>query len=98
MVNVNDDTLLNFAVNQEKHVDKVLEKLIESSSMTEKNKKSLKPVGSRPGVMYGSCKAHKASVENCSPFRSNLLALNTPIYKLAKFFVPILKPYLMNSL
>ena len=26
--------------------------------MTEENKKSLKPVGSRPGVMYGSCTVH----------------------------------------
>ena len=38
MANMNDDTLLNFAVNQEKHVDKVLEKLVESSSMTEKTR------------------------------------------------------------
>ena len=63
MANMNDDTLLNFAINKEKHVGKVLEKLVESISMTEKNK-SLKPVGSRPGVMYSSCKAHKASIEN----------------------------------
>ena len=37
MVNLKDDTLLNFAVNQEKHVDKVLKKLVESKIMTEKN-------------------------------------------------------------
>ena len=42
------------------------------SSMTEKNKESLKPVGSRPGVMYGSCKAHKASVENYPQFVGQL--------------------------
>ena len=76
MANMNDDTLLNFAVNQEKHVDKVLEKLVESSSMIEKNKKSLKPVDSRPGVMYGSCKAHKASVENCLQFVGQLPAID----------------------
>ena len=46
-----DDTLLNFAISQEKHVDKVLKKLVESKSMTEKTRKSLKPVGTRPGVM-----------------------------------------------
>ena len=28
LVNLKDDTLLNFAVNQEKHVDKVLKKLL----------------------------------------------------------------------
>ena len=46
-----DDTLLNFAINQEKHADKVLKKLIESNSMTDK---SLKPVGTGTGVMYSS--------------------------------------------
>ena len=85
-----DDTLLNFAINQEKHVDKVLKKLVEPNSMTDKTRKSLKPVGTRPGVMYDSCKVHKASEENCPPFRPILSALNTPTYKLAKFLVPIL--------
>ena len=53
-VRLKDDTLLNFAINQEKHVDKVLKKFVESKSVTEKTRKSLKPVGSRPGIMYGS--------------------------------------------
>ena len=61
-VSLKDDTLLNFAINQEKHVDKVLKKLVESKSMTEKTRKSLKPGGTRPGVMYDSCTVHKASV------------------------------------
>ena len=33
-VSMKDDTLLNFAINQEKHVDKVLKKLVKSKSMT----------------------------------------------------------------
>ena len=52
-VSLKDDTLLNFAINQEK-VYKVLKKFIESKSTTEKTRKSLKPVGTRPGIMYGS--------------------------------------------
>ena len=67
-VSLKDDTFLNFAINQEKHVDKVLKKLVESKYMTEKTRKLLKPVGTRPGVVYGSCKVHKASVGNCPPF------------------------------
>ena len=68
-VSLKDDTLLNFAISQEKHVDKVLKKLVQSKSMAEKTRTSLKPVGTRPGVMYGcSCKVHKASVRNCPPF------------------------------
>ena len=38
---------------EEEHVDKVLKKLVDSSSMTEKkSRKLLKPVGSRLNVMY----------------------------------------------
>ena len=63
-VRLKDDTLLSFAINQEKHVEKVLKKFVEFKSMTEKSRKSLKPVGTRPGIMYSSCKVHKASVGN----------------------------------
>ena len=35
-VSLKDDTLMNFAINQEKHVDKVLKNLVESNSMTKK--------------------------------------------------------------
>ena len=65
--------------------------------MIEKARKSLEPVGTRPGVMYGSSKVHKASVENFPPFGPILLALNTPTYKLAKFLVSILKPLTTNE-
>ena len=58
-VSFKDDTLLNFAINQEKHVGKVLKKCVESKSMTEKTRKSLKPVGARPGIIYGPYKVHK---------------------------------------
>ena len=47
--------------------------------------------------MYGSCKVHKASVDNCPSFLPILLPLNTPTYKLAKFLVPILKPLTTNE-
>ena len=44
-VSLKCDTLLNSSINLEKHIDKVLKKLVESKSMTEKTRKSLKPVG-----------------------------------------------------
>ena len=65
--------------------------------MTEKTRKFLKPVGTRPHKMYGWCKVHKANVEHCLPFRPILSALNTPTYKLSKFLVPILKPLTTNE-
>ena len=83
--------------NQEKHVNKVLKKLVESTSMTEKNGKSLKLVGNGPRVMSGSCKVHKAKVEDSPPFLPILSVLNTPTYKSAKFLVPILKPLTTNE-
>ena len=36
-VSLKDDTLLNFAINQEKHVDKVVKKLVESKKVIGKN-------------------------------------------------------------
>ena len=91
-VSLKDDTLSNFVINQQNHVDKAFKKLAESQSMTEKTRTSLKQVGTRPCVMYGSSKEHKASAVNCPPFGPILLALNTPTFKIAKFLVPILKP------
>ena len=71
---------MKFAVNQEKHVDRVLQKLAECNSMTEKTRKLLKPLGSRSsGVMYSSCNIHKASAENGLSFRPILSNLNTPL-------------------
>ena len=65
--------------------------------MTEKTRKSLKSVGTRPGVMHGSCKVHNASIGNCPPFQPILLALNTTTCRLAKILVPILKPLTTNE-
>ena len=96
-VSLKEDTLLNFFINQKKDFHNFLKKLVESKSMAEKTSKSLKPVGTRPGVMCDSYKVHEASVGNCPPFRPILSALNTPSYKVAKFLVPILKPLTTNE-
>ena len=47
--------------------------------------------------MVHICKVHKASVENCPPFRPILSAMNASTYKLAKILVPILKPLTTNE-
>ena len=41
-VNLKDDTSWNFASNQKKGIEKVLKKLVESDSVTEKKKKNRK--------------------------------------------------------
>ena len=66
--------------------------------MTEKSRKSLKPVGSTPGVIYGLCKVHKTSVENRPLFWPILSTLNSRSYKLVKFLVPISKPLITNEI
>ena len=47
--------------------------------------------------MYGLCKVHKDIIDNCSPFRPILSAINTPTYKLAKVLVPVLKSLTSNE-
>ena len=88
---------MNFGIIQEKLVDNNLKKLVASNSISEENRRSLKPVGTRPCIMYGLCKVHKDIIYNCPPCRPILLAINTPTYKLAKFLVPILKSLTSNE-
>ena len=56
------------------------ENLLDSSIMSKETLKSVKPVRTRPGTIYGLCKVHKQS------------ALKTTTYNLAKFLVPKLNP------
>ena len=90
-------TTINFAINQEKRVDNILKKLVAANSISEETKRSLKPVGTRPGIRYRLCKVHKDIIDNCPPFWPILSAIHTPTYKLAKFLVPILKSLTSNE-
>ena len=80
----------------QKRVDKIFKKLVASNRIYKETKRSLKPVGTMPGIMYGLCKVHKDIIDNCPRFRPILSAINTPTYKLAKFFVPILRSWTRN--
>ena len=73
----------NFITSQGKRIDKIYKRLVDSNSMSKETWKQLKPVETRPGIMYGSCEAHKKSVQCGPPFRPILFALQTPTYKLA---------------
>ena len=96
-INLKNDGILNFAINQEKRVDNILKKLVASKSISEETGRSLKPVGTRPGMMYGLCKVRKDIIDNCPPFRPILSAIDAPIFKLAKFLVTILKSLTSNE-
>lgn len=76
-----------------------LDDLLQQEYLTKEDYKHLKPVGSRPGVMYGLCKIHKDQKNGVDlpPFRPILSAIKTCAYNLAKFFVPILKEITINE-
>ena len=58
-INLKNDGILNFAINQEKCANNVLKKLVASNGISEETRRSLKPVRTRPGIMYGLCKGSK---------------------------------------
>ena len=60
---------LNYIVNTEKYITDVLKDLKNSEVISKTVYKSLKPKGSRFGILYGLCKVHKQLVDNCPPFR-----------------------------
>ena len=55
------------------------------------------PKGSRPRILYGNPKIHKAVVNNLPKFRPILSAINTPGYNIAKFLISILESLTHNE-
>ena len=68
-VTLKTDAFLNFVVNQENRTDTIFKNLIDSNIISKEMRKLVKPVGTRPGIMYGNCKVHKQQVDGCPPFR-----------------------------
>ena len=66
-VTLKNDSFLNFVVNQDKHIDTIFKNLVDSNSMSKEMRKFVKPVGTRPGIMYGTCKVHKQQIDGCPP-------------------------------
>ena len=56
-------------MNQEKRRDTIFKNLVDSNSMSKEMRNSIKPVGTRPGTMYGLCKVHKQEVDGCPSFK-----------------------------
>ena len=96
-VTLKNDAFLNFVVNQEKRIDTIFKNLVDSNSMSKEMRKFVKPVGTRPDIMYGNCKVHKHQVDGCPPFWPILSALQTPTCNLDKFLVPILNTVTKNE-
>ena len=91
------DIDLNYIINSEKKVTDLLKKLKNKNTISEKTYNKLRPVGSKPGTLYGSAKVHKLLINGLPPFRPILSAIGTPTYKLAKFLVPVLSDITQNE-
>ena len=63
-INPKNDGTLSFAVNQEQRIDNILKKLVASNTLSEETRRSLKPVGTRPGIMHGICRFDKDIIDN----------------------------------
>ena len=59
--------------------------------------KNIKPIGSRPGVLYRLGKVHKEINNGLPPFCPILSAIGMPTYKLAKFLQPFWMPLTQNE-
>ena len=97
IINLKNDSISIFAINQEKHAKNIFKKLLASNGISEETRRSLKPVGTRSGITYGLRKVHEDIIDNCPSFLSILSEINTRTYKLAKFLVPILKSLTSNE-
>ena len=97
IINLKNDRISIFAINQEKRAENIFKKLVASNSISEETRRSLKPVGTRSGITYGLRKVHEDIIDNCPSFLSILSEINTRTYKLAKFLVPILKSLTSNE-
>ena len=94
---VKDVNFLNLITSQEKRIDKIYKKLVDSNSTFEETRRHLKPVGARPIIMYGFCKVHKKCFNGCPPFSSIIPTFQASTYKLAKYLVPVLEPLTTTS-
>ena len=67
------------------------------NEISEKNYDNLYPSGSKPGILYGLGKIHKALEDGIPAFRPILTAIGTHTYELAKFCDKLLKPIITNE-
>ena len=74
-----------------------MKKLNNKKAISEETYNKLRPVGSKPGTLYGSAKVHNPLINGLPQFRPILSAIGTPSYKLAKFLVPVLSDITQNE-
>ena len=85
-VYIDHEKILNHLIHMENKLKDVLKNLRDKKGISIEQHKDLSPSGSRPGIMYGSAKAHKLVTDGLLSFRHIFSTMGTPTYKLAKLF------------
>ena len=88
---------INHIVNLEKRITSKLKLLKDKKIIDKSTYKSIKPVGSRPGILYELGKIHKKTHNGITTFCPILSAIGTPTCKLAKFLLNFLTPSTTNE-
>ena len=88
---------INHIVNLEKRITSELKLLKDKEIIHKSNYKNIKPVGSRPDILYGLGKIHKETRNGMPPFRPILSAIGTPTYNLTQFLLKFLTPSTANE-
>ena len=90
------DKHLNFVINSQDKIKNILKSLHHKGSINVLYKK-ISPFGYHPWILYGQAKIQKPVINNCPSFRPIIDAINTPLYKSAKFLVTILSALAINE-
>ena len=96
-IEIDESKVLNHLIHMENKIVELLKKLKEKQEISDKVYNVLYPTGSKPGILYGLCKACKSIVDGVPPFCPILTAIGTSIYKLPKLVVPLLEPLTYNQ-
>ena len=96
-LNNDNSKWLNYIVNMQKKLKKHFETLENNKKISGDEFKSICPFGTGLGILYGLPKVHKIVIHSIPKFRSRLAAIGTPVYKLAKFLIPILSALSVND-
>ena len=88
---------INHIVNLEKRFTSELKLLKDKKIIDKSINKSIKSVGSRPDILYGSGKIPNETRNGLPPFCPILSAINTPTYKSPKLLLKFLIPSITNE-
>ena len=88
-LNIDQNKWLNYIVNLEKKLKEHFKTLERDNKISEDEFKSICPIGTRPGILYGQPKVHKTVINNIPQFRPILSAINIHLFIFGSYFVTV---------